>query len=96
MEEDLRLYGRRPEPPETIEVDEPAQLASLPLKRSAPEFEAAVDRSAKIRENSQCKKFNNQALTAMDWNSGVSPLDAWLNQSAIPSSATPLHERESK
>ena len=95
IEEDLRLYGRRPEPPEIIEVDESAQLASLPLKRSAPEVEAAVDRSAKIRENSQCKKFNNQTLTAMDWNSGVSPLDAWLNQSTIPSSATPLNQRES-
>lgn len=32
---------------------------------------------------------NHKAITAIDWNGGASPLDAWLNQSAIPSSTIP-------
>ncbi|KAL8639087.1 MAG: hypothetical protein Q9226_008918, partial [Calogaya cf. arnoldii] len=48
--EDLRLYGSRMEPPESIEVDEIAKLANLPSKRSASEFSAAVSRPAKVRK----------------------------------------------
>ena len=29
-------------------------------------------------------------VTALDWNSGASPLDSWLNQSAIPSIVPPV------
>ena len=76
VEEDLRLYGSRPEPPDTVEVDESTQMANLPPKRSASEFEAAVDRPAKIRKKGRSHEFNYQALTVMDWNSGTSPLDA--------------------
>jgi hypothetical protein len=64
------------------------QLADLPPKRSASEFEAAVDRPAKARKIGESRHFNYQAVTAIDWNSGASPLDAWLNQSAVPSVAT--------
>ena len=35
IDEDLRLYGIRPEPPDAVEVDESIQLASLPPKRNA-------------------------------------------------------------
>ena len=93
IEEDLRLYGSRPEPPDTVEVDESTQLANLPPKRSASEFEAAVSRPAKIRKKGNSKEFNYQALTAMDWNSGASPLDAWLNQSAVPSMTVALDQQ---
>ena len=85
VEEDRLLYGSRPEPSDTVEVDEADKLANLPPKRSASEFYAAVGRPAKVRKNSDSKDFNYKSLTTVDWNNGSSPLDAWLNQSAIPS-----------
>ena len=85
IEGDLQLYGSRPEPPDTVEVDESSHLAGLPPKRNASEFKAVVDRLATTNEKDQGKEFNYEALTVMDWNSGTSPLDAWLNQSAVPS-----------
>ena len=85
--EDLRLYGDRPEPPDTVEVDESTQLANLPPKRNASEFKATVDRLAEIRKKGTSKEFNYQTLTIMEGNSGASPLDAWLYQSAVPSTS---------
>ena len=95
VEEDQRLYGIRSEPTDTVEVDESTQLANLPPKRSASEFEAAVDRPAKMRKKGKTKEFNYQALTIMDWNNGASPLDAWLNQSAVPSTTAASDHQES-
>ncbi|KAI4239517.1 MAG: hypothetical protein LQ349_000277 [Xanthoria aureola] len=83
--EDLKLYGSRLEPPESIEVDESIQLASLPPKQSASEFTAAVRRPAKVRKKGDNKEYNYGTVTQIDWNCGLSPLDAWLNQSALPS-----------
>ena len=95
IEEDLLLYGSRPEPPDPVEVDESTQLANLPPMRTASEFEAAVDRPAKRRKKGESKEFNHQALTVMDWNSGASPLDARLNQSAVPSTTAALSQHDS-
>ena len=86
VQEDLRLYGSRPEPPEAIDVGETMLPASPPRKRSSAEFEAAVNRPYKARRLAQ-KDFCHEAVTAIDWNSGATPLDAWLNQSAVPSPA---------
>ncbi len=83
--EDLKLYGSRVEPPESIEVDESIRLAGLPPKRSAAEFTAAVRRPAKVRKKGDNKEYNYGTVTQIDWNCGLSPLDAWLNQSALPS-----------
>lgn len=83
--EDMSLYGSRPDPPDAVEVDEHTQLSNLPPKRSAAEFDAAVNRPAKVRRKNESKEFNFQRVTAIDWNSGATPLDAWLNQSAVPS-----------
>ena len=94
IEGDLQLYGSRPEPPDTVEVDESTQLASLPPKRNASEFKAVVDRLAITSEKDQRKEFNYEALTVIDWNSGTSPLDAWLNQSAVPSTNPALDHKE--
>lgn len=92
----MLLYGSRPEPPDTVEVDESTQLANLPPRRDASEFEAAVDRLAKIRKKGKSKEFNYQTLTIMDWNSGTSRLDAWLNQSAVPSTTAATNRHISK
>lgn len=74
--EDMSLYGSRPDPPDAIEVNEYAQLSNLPPKRSTAEFDAAVNRPAKVRRTTEPKDSNFQRVTAMDWNSGASPLDA--------------------
>lgn len=88
-EEDLQLYGSRPEPPDAVEVDEAIQLTGLLSKQSASTFKAAVDRPARIRTGSESQAYIFHAVTAIDWNSGASPLDSWLNQSAVPSSGVP-------
>lgn len=64
--------------------------------QNAAIFEEAVDGPAKIRKKGESKTYNYQAVTAMDWNSGVSPLDAWLNQSAIPYTAPTVDLQEEK
>ena len=96
IEEDLLLYGSRPEPPDTVEVDESIQLANLPPKRNATEFKSVVNRLATASEKDQSKEFNYETLTVMDWNSGASPLDAWLNQSAVPSTNPALDLQKSR
>lgn len=83
-EEDLRLYGSRIEPPEVGGLDKATKPAELPSKRSASGFETLSGRPAKARRIEESGDISHQAVTAVDWNSGTSPLDAWLNQSAIP------------
>ena len=94
IEDDMQIYGSRPEPPDTVEVDESTQLANLPPKRNASDFKSVVNRLAKKSEEDQSKEFNYETLTVMDWNSGASPLDAWLNQSAVPSTTPALDHQE--
>lgn len=84
-EEDLRLYGSRIEPPEVGDFDKGTKLGNLSSKRSASEFETLLSRPAKVSRNEESGDISRQAVTAVDWNSGASPLDAWLNQSAVPS-----------
>ena len=85
-EEDLQLYGSRPEPPEAVETDETTQLAELQLPplRSAADFKSVDGRPANVRKKRESKACDSPTVTALDWNSGASPLDAWLNQSAVP------------
>lgn len=85
LTEDILLYGSRSDPSDAVEFDEHTQLASLPPKRSAAEFDAAVNRPAKIRRKRESREFNFRKVTAIDWNSGATPLEAWLSQSAVPS-----------
>ena len=85
LTEDILLYGSRSDPSDAVEVDEHTQLAGLPPKRSAAEFDAAVNLPAKMRRERESREFNFRRVTAMDWNSGATPLEAWLNQSAVPS-----------
>ena len=87
--EDLQLYGSRPEPLDGIDVDESSRLAdmSLPHSQNAIESALAVDKPAQVLKESDTKIYNYQAVTALDWNSGSTPLESWLNQSAIPSTS---------
>ena len=89
-EEDLRLYGSRFKPTDIAGVNEDIQFPRP--KRTASDFEAVVNRPAKIRKNSPEEEYKGGAVTAMDWNAGESPLSAWLNQSAIPSIVPTLND----
>ena len=90
LEEDLCIYGTRPEPPGAVDLEKDEQLSKLPPKRRAAEFEAGVDRPAKARKKSESQTYNYENVTAMDWNAGESPIMAWVNQSAVPA-AIPVH-----
>lgn len=95
LEDDIRIYGSRPEPPDAVELDENEHLRNLPPKRNALELKSAVDRPAEIRKKSESKTYNYENITAVDWHAGETPLSAWLNQSAVPA-ALPIEElRES-
>lgn len=84
-EEDLRLYGSRIEPPEVGDADKGTKLGHLPSKRSASKLGNLTGRPAKASRIEGSIDISCQVVTAMDWNGGASPLDAWLNQSAVPS-----------
>ncbi|KAL8996509.1 MAG: hypothetical protein Q9169_003976 [Polycauliona sp. 2 TL-2023] len=90
VEEDMRLYGMRPDPPEDSAINEFGEI-NTPLKpsskRGASDGETSTERPIKTRKIHEGDGSNDQTLTAMDWNSGASPLEAWLNQSAIPAVA---------
>ena len=85
LNEDMLLYGSRPDPGDAVEVDEQTQLANLPPKRSPTEFDAAISRPAKVLRKRESREIDFRKVTAMDWNSGATPIEAWLNQSAVPS-----------
>lgn len=100
-EEDLLLYGTRPQPPDVIDVNDSAKQTQVRPKRNLSDFEPADHRPAKVRKTNDPGIDAAQHLTSMDWNSGASPIDSWLNQSAIPSFVSeinqdrPLSEKDS-
>ena len=93
IEEDYRLYGSRPEPWDA-EVPQLARSSKLLLKREAPSQAGGIERPSKVRRSEANAPSDYAIVTAMDWNSGTSPLDAWLNQSAVPSNTTIINEQE--
>ena len=100
--EDLQLYGSRPLPQDFEEAQEStiSRISVQTLKRTTSECEITdSDRRAKFRKDETWGTNalpdnlqgvnNNTKVTAVDWNGGDTPLDAWLNQSAVPST-TPI------
>lgn len=105
-EEDLLLHGSRPKPqdPEEVyasmvdrmELDSPVRTR----KRNASDMQASeIERPSKCRKEvrsvmdsstGRSRASPNNNITTIDWNSGKSPLDAWLNQSAFPSEVIPV------
>ena len=84
-EEDLRLYGNRPQPADAIGDHESADQKKTQPKRELSKAELADQRPLIMRRIGERAAPTTQLVTAMDWNSGASPLHSWLNQSAIPS-----------
>ena len=94
VREDIQTFGSRPEPIEFTEIDEDNRLCKLqlPSKRGAAALEERMDSPAKVRKEMESRQTDS--VTAMDWNSGASHLDAWLNQSAIPAAAPTMNEQQ--
>ena len=91
-EEDLQLYGCRPQPSDAIDTDDSVKQAKAQPKRNLSDMEPTDDRPTKVRKIEEPESDAAPRVTAMDWNSGASPLDSWLNQSAIPSPSTTNQE----
>jgi len=101
------LYASTSDP---MELDTPVQTR----KRNASELQGSeIEHPSKSRKEGDSERQSaiqtsdwgeqaspNNNVTAIDWNSGKSPLDAWLNQSAVPSAILPLEpgseEKESR
>lgn len=94
LEEDVQLYGARPEPADVVTVSANVQSATPTSKRDFSQLNDTTDRVAKVRKINEGEGPEPPVLAAMDWNSGTSPLEAWLNQSAVPSVVTAKRDLE--
>ena len=96
VREDIQTFGSRLEPIEFTQIDEDNSLRELqlPHKQSAAASAARIDKPAQVRK--EVESWQTYSVTAMDWNSGASPLDAWLNQSAIPAAAPVINEQQER
>ena len=92
IEEDYRLYGSRPEPLDAGGA-QPARSSKLSLKREASRHAGEIERPSKVRRSEAIVPSDSTLVTAMDWNSGTTPLAAWLNQTAVPSNSTIFGEQ---
>lgn len=96
----------RPRDPEEfyVSIAEPMQR-KFPRKRTASELQTSgFERPSKLRKDNlsemECvpvdystlspQVTSNDYVPTINWNSGKSPLDAWLNQSALPSATLSL------
>ena len=98
-EEDLRLYGSRPVPFHLCgdwDMDDPSGIPLPPSKRPASDFEEIGHPSkvSKSKSNGLEISRHEGVVTTLDWNSGASPLESWLNQSAIPSILPPVVDKD--
>ncbi|KAL8718286.1 MAG: hypothetical protein Q9225_004564, partial [Loekoesia sp. 1 TL-2023] len=100
-DEDLKLYGARSKPTEVVEPDE---IEGSSLQRGQKRGLYMMDPDT-LQPANKLQKQDSSGLmhqyyhpetaspnySTMDWNSGSTPLDAWLNQSAIPSNTGPIN-----
>ena len=95
-EEDLRLYGSRPEPMDAIEMDSDPQPVFSPTRDKKLDLTAAFDETETLRRTGNVSDSDKTNMFS-DERTKVSPLSAWLNNSALPSAARvsshPLDER---
>ena len=99
-EEDLELYGRRIPPAEIkdsyYDGNDPVRddMLRVARKRGAIELHSGIqERPVKLQKVDASETLSElhgksdpagPNITAIDWNSGDSPLEAWLNQSVFP------------
>ena len=88
IEEDVQLYGVRPEPLDAANSERSLDSPLVVPKRKMSSSESSNRRPAKALKSDDAEVSRQDTVTAMDWNSGASPLDAWLNQSVLPSTTS--------
>lgn len=104
-EEDIQLFGARPKPQDPEEYNEAMQLDPSNQKRKRAHSETHFGAPSRKKKPGKEQLFSpsitgddtgetsfdsaNKAIPAIDWNSGETPLKAWLNQSALPSTGLP-------
>lgn len=72
----MTLFGVRSLPTDIETSIADLEKPSDTYKHSVPNIQPSADVLS--------KRKNSIAATVLDWNSGATPIDAWLNQSAIP------------
>ena len=94
VRDDIQIFGSRPEPKEFTEIQEDNRLHKLhlPFRGSGTALEEPSGSPTEVRK--EVESTQTYSVTAMDWNSGASYLDAWLNQSAIPAAAPAINEQQ--
>ena len=85
--EDLRLFGSRLLPADT---DASVYMTPPAPKRNAFDLGVSLDRPHKYRKTEDRTDCGTTAVTAVDWNTGKTRIDAWLNQCAVPLVAPPI------
>lgn len=88
--EDLRLFGSRLQPADPVDTDVLVNMTTPVRKRSAFDFDASLDRPNKYHKTEDKTDCGTTAVTAVDWNSGKTRIDAWLNQCAVPLVVPPI------
>ncbi len=82
-EEDLRLYGSRPEPMDALEADVDTELPELPTRDSTTDFKTTFHEVKQVDRTESSS--DNKTSIYIDEKAEVSPLSAWLTHSALPS-----------
>ena len=88
--EDLRLFGSRLQPADPVDTDASVYMTTPAPKRNAFDFGASLDRPNKYHKTEDRTECGTTAVTAVDWNSGKTRIDAWLNQCAVPLVVPPI------
>lgn len=83
-EEDLRLYGSRPEPADPLEVDLDTKPPMSPTEDNTRELNIAFDHVEAVHKTGGTSDYSEDSVYR-ERNSEVNPLSTWLTQSALPS-----------
>ena len=88
--EDLRLFGSRLQPADPVDTDASVYMTTPARKRNAFDSGVSLDRPNKYHKTKDKTDCGTTAVTAVDWNSGKTRIDAWLNQCAVPLVVPPI------
>ena len=88
--EDLRLFGSRLQPADPVDTDASVYMTTPARKRSAFDFDVSLHRPNKYHKTEDKTDSGTTVVTAVDWNSGKTRIDAWLNQCAVPLVVPPI------
>lgn len=98
-EEDFRHYGSRSEPMDVLEMTSDAKVLDSPTKDSPVNFAAAFNERESLHKTGNFSESEKTSIYSNE-HAKVSPLTAWLTESALPSvtrvCSPPLVERVGK